>query len=74
MASIKTLRHSTGCALCGEELIAPARSEYVSAEEVHQLWCCSNCSYVFETLDPLNTKATLPTELIEDFLPSLLVA
>jgi hypothetical protein len=74
MTSIRSLRHSTECALCRKQMIAPARAEYVSAREVHNLWCCSDCGYVFETLDHLPVEATLPTELIEEFLPNLMVA
>ena len=77
MTAIASLRESdfrVKCVQCGEEQIAPARTEYVSPEESHNLWCCSNCGYVFETLDHLNAEATLPIKLIEAFLPNLLVA
>jgi len=74
MTSIRSLRHSTECALCGKQMIAPARAEYVSAGEVHNLWFCSNCGYVFETFDHLPVETALPTELVEHFLPNLMVA
>jgi hypothetical protein len=74
MALIRSLRHSTECVLCRKQMIAPTRAEYVNAGEVHNFWCCSNCGYVFETLDHLPAEAPLPTELAEEFLPSLSVA
>lgn len=74
MALIRSLRHSTLCALCGKEMIAPTRAEYVSPEEVHNFWCCSNCGYTFETFDQLPVEAQLPTELVEELLPNLMVA
>jgi transcription elongation factor Elf1 len=58
------------CARCGEELVAPAWSESVNSQELRNLWHCTNCSYVFETLDP---KTPLPVELATQFLPSLVI-
>jgi len=39
------------CALCAEELIAPAWSAYTNAHEVRNFWHCTNCGYVFESLE-----------------------
>jgi transcription elongation factor Elf1 len=74
MTSISFFRHSTECPACGEESVAPERSEHLSTEEVHHFWCCSNCGVEFETLDHLQTDTIIPTELVRKFLPSLLVA
>ncbi len=74
MTSVAFLHHFTGCPPCGEDLVAPERSEYLSTEEVHHCWCCWDCGFEFETLDHLHAKATVPTELVKKCLPSLLVA
>ncbi len=51
------------CVRCGEELSAPACSGYVSAEELHNFWSCSNCGYMFETMDLMAAGTSLSTEL-----------
>ena len=72
MQAIETFRDSISCPRCGEEPIAPAWSGYISALEVRDFWRCCKCGSMFETLrDP---EQTLPTELAEQFFPSLLVA
>jgi hypothetical protein len=58
------------CDRCVEALVAPAWSEKSNVQELRNLWRCTNCHYVFETLDP---KAPLPIELAKRFLPSLVV-
>jgi hypothetical protein len=74
MTTVAFLRHSTLCPKCGEDAFAPERSEFVSATEVHHVWCCWHCGDEFETLDHLETAAAAPSELIRKALPSLLVA
>jgi hypothetical protein len=58
------------CRLCSEKLIAPEWSEYTNAHEVQNVWHCTNCGYVFESLD---RKAPPPFALAEQFLPSLII-
>ena len=74
MTSIAFFRHSICCTQCGEELIAPIRSEYVSTIEVRHSWCCWNCGNEFEMLDHLDAEANAPTELIKKSLPVLIAA
>jgi hypothetical protein len=69
MTSIAFLRHSTECPGCGEESVAPERSEYISIGEIHHFWCCWNCGNEFETLDHVDAAASLPSELIIKGLP-----
>lgn len=45
---------ATRCGQCGDNLIAPESSAYVSygrdiEGHISHLWCCSNCGYQFET-------------------------
>jgi hypothetical protein len=63
------------CRQCGEVIIAPEFSGYAAeGEAVRHLWRCSKCSYEFETRIAFGDHAPLPPELVERFLPSLLVA
>jgi uncharacterized Zn finger protein len=57
------------CDRCGEELIAPVWSD-ANRPHLRSLWHCTNCGYVFETLDP---KTPLPIELAKEFLPTLVI-
>ena len=76
VASIRNSEHETACVKCGETLIAPEWSEYVSEGLVLNLWSCRNCGQRFETEAhiPAVTTSKVDSELLEDFFPSLLVA
>ena len=75
MQAIETFRDSISCPRCGEEPIAAAWSGYISAVEVRDFWRCSKCGSMFETLRLIDAEqTTLPTELAEEFFPSLLLA
>ena len=74
VASFRNSKYETPCEKCGEPLIAPEWSEYVSEDVVHNLWSCTKCGCEFETKVsmPADTKAN--AEAMADFFPSLLVA
>jgi hypothetical protein len=56
------------CPQCGETLNAPASSDRrVYPGTVRHLWRCSKCGHQFET------SPTLAPELVEEFLPNLVV-
>jgi len=76
VAAIRNSEHETTCVKCGETLIAPEWSEYVSEGLVLNLWSCSKCGRRFETEAhiPVVATSTADSELLEDFFPSLLVA
>ena len=38
------------CGQCGENIVAPAWSEYAPAGKVRHLWHCDACNYEFETI------------------------
>jgi DNA-directed RNA polymerase subunit RPC12/RpoP len=69
MASVRRF----GCSRCGDKLIAPEMSEFISEEEVRHHWSCARCGHEFETTVLLSYRAVDP-KIIEQFLPSLLVA
>jgi uncharacterized protein with PIN domain len=74
MTTIKSLRQSSKCAACGEWLIAPERSTYVSEEQVSNLWVCPKCANEFETSIYLTQEVPLTPEMVDTFFPTLLVA
>jgi hypothetical protein len=53
------------CALCAEELIAPEWSGYAKVQAVRNFWHCTNCGYVFESLDQ---KTPVQIERVQEFL------
>ena len=63
-----------GCSRCGDRLIAPEVSEFVSEEEVRQHWSCTRCGHEFETTVQLISYRMADPKIIEQFFPSLLVA
>jgi DNA-directed RNA polymerase subunit RPC12/RpoP len=69
------------CPHCRQWLMAPmscglalADPEHVSTHGIRYVWRCSKCRYQFETWGAFEPEQSLPPELIERFLPSLLVA
>jgi hypothetical protein len=56
------------CPQCGEKLTASACSDHrIYPGTVCHLWRCSKCGHQFET------SPTLAPELVEEFLPNLIV-
>jgi len=43
-------RFSNCCAQCGETILIPEWSEYLSPQRVRYLWECDACGYKFETI------------------------
>jgi len=65
---------SAKCAQCGRTLIGPEWSENVGDGGCVHIWQCPVCSYEFETTDNVVEKTESAAELVEEFLPNLLVA
>jgi hypothetical protein len=38
------------CVHCGDELIAPAWTEYRNERQIHHVWQCWSCACCFETI------------------------
>jgi len=72
MATMVSRRSTFGinCAECGNELIAPEKSEYCDDGHIRHLWLCPKCSTTFESLASICTDAMI----MDDIFPSLLVA
>jgi ribosomal protein L37AE/L43A len=75
-ASIPSSSFGTTCEKCGDALIAPEWSEYVSERLVINLWSCPKCGCEFETeaCMPADAKPNLDSKVLEAYFPSLLVA
>jgi transcription elongation factor Elf1 len=76
MASMGRLRQFTctaRCVHCGHELTDLLLSKRVDANELRQVFNCSNCDYEFEMVIHTDDKQPLPAKLAEEFLPDSLV-
>ena len=67
-------RFAAQCSHCGEEPIAPEKSEFLNEAEVRHIWSCPNCGYEFFRSFQIDPKTPMPLELVEQYLSSLLVA
>jgi uncharacterized protein with PIN domain len=79
MVTITSTRNSEFemiCEKCGEALIAPEWSEYVSERLVLNLWSCTNCGNRFETeaFVLADTESESDNKVFEEFFSALLVA
>jgi hypothetical protein len=45
------------CAKCGELMVAPESSKYLSGSDIRHIWLCSQCDYQFETSIRFNAVA-----------------
>jgi len=74
VATLRNVTHGANCARCGMNVTAPEWSESAGPEDTVHLWHCWYCGNEFETSDHHGMKEPPVTELIEEFLPNLLVA
>jgi len=74
MTTGTSLNQSSKCAACGEWLIAPERSTYVSEELISNFWVCAKCGNEFETSIYLTQEVPLTPEVVDTFFPTLLIA
>jgi Zn finger protein HypA/HybF involved in hydrogenase expression len=74
MTTIASVRQSCKCGSCGQWLMAPEQSTYVNEEKIVHLWACPNCGSEFETSIFLGRDVPLTPEIVEEFLPNLMVA
>lgn len=74
MTIIGPNQHSTTCACCGATLISPEWSESTAGQKTVRIWHCIVCGHEFETTDDAVEPELPDTELVQEFLPNLLVA
>ncbi len=81
VASKRRSSFGMDCIQCGDELIAPDRSEYRDQRQIFHYWRCAKCNRTFEVISPADTKSIKEVmRRIEaivtrgDICPSLLVA
>jgi ribosomal protein L37AE/L43A len=74
MAISARLRSPTECIQCGTLLITPEWSETVNSGQAVHIWRCPVCEYEFETIDNVVEPMVPVGELIQEFLPNLVVA
>jgi len=54
-SSVRPWRLKT-CGLCGDQLVGPEWSEYVSEQCVRHFWSCDSCGYQFKTTVHLSAQ------------------
>jgi Zn ribbon nucleic-acid-binding protein len=74
MTTIGSHGHAAKCAQCGAKLVFPEWSERTSELESTNIWHCVVCGCEFETKDNIIEQQPSDTELVQEFLPNLLVA
>jgi hypothetical protein len=57
VASKRRSSFGTDCIRCGDELIAPDRSEYRDERHILHVWRCPKCDCSFEVISPADTKS-----------------
>jgi hypothetical protein len=73
-AMITSLKQPAKCIRCGGRLSAPDKCTYVDEEFVCYHWICPKCGCEFDASTCLYQDAPLAPEIVEKFLPDLLVA
>jgi Zn ribbon nucleic-acid-binding protein len=74
MTGIGANRHSQACPHCGTAAKLPEWSEAVAEKETVCIWRCMGCGNEFETTDKVVVQGPTIFELVEEFLPNLVVA
>ena len=71
---ITSLNKSAKCIRCGGRLSAPDKCSHVDEEFVGYHWTCPKCGCDFEASACLYQDAPMTPEIVEEFLPNLMVA
>ena len=73
MATVTSRQHSETCTRCGAAVNCPEWSESVDEQKTTHIWHCVVCGNEFETKDEVIEEEPSNAELVERFLPNLLV-
>jgi hypothetical protein len=71
---VTSLKQSAKCIRCGGRVSAPDKCANVDQEFACYRWVCPKCGCEFEASTCLLQDAPLAPEIVEKFLPDLLVA
>ena len=71
---ITSLEKSAKCIRCGGKVTSPDSCTYMDEEFVCYRWVCPKCGCAFDSSMCLYGDAAITPELVEEFLPNLLVA
>jgi Zn ribbon nucleic-acid-binding protein len=74
MSITASIQHPKTCPSCGMALVFPEWSESADGEKTIHIWLCLGCGNEFETTDGSIKEKPSDTELVQMFLPNLLVA
>jgi hypothetical protein len=71
---ITSLKQTTKCICCGARLSAPESCSYLDEEFVCYHWTCRKCGCAFDSSACLYQDVPIGSEIVEKFLPDLVVA
>ena len=74
MTGIGANPRSQACPHCGSAATLPEWWEAVAEKEIAYIWRCIGCDSEFETRDKVVAQGPTSIELVEQFLPNLVVA
>jgi len=74
MTTITSLPQPCKCIRCGAQLTSPDRCTYLDEENAWYRWVCQKCGCEFESSICLYQETPLAPEIVDAFMPSLLVA
>ena len=70
----KSQKHRTKCICCGARLSAPESCSYLDEEFVCYRWMCTKCGCEFDASTCLYEDVPIASDIVEKFLPDLVVA
>jgi hypothetical protein len=71
---ITSLDKPAKCIRCGGRLSAPEKCSSMDEEFVCYHWSCPKCGCAFDTPTSTPQDAPMAAEIVQEFLPNLLVA
>ena len=71
---ITSLNNPAKCIRCGGRLSAPEKRVSADEEVVSYRWSCAKCGCAFDTSAWSRQDAPMTAEIVQEFLPNLLVA
>jgi transcription elongation factor Elf1 len=73
-SSVESPPPTTECTRCKMQVIGPEWSEGIDDRQTIHMWRCPICGNEFETIEDRIEQPVPDDELVDEFLPNLMVA